>query len=350
MIVDADTHVIEGEHTWDFLEPHEQRFRPQMVPKWWIVDGVARHRTFEDNDIPMAVRDLTDVRGRVERMDQLGVDVQVVYPSLQLVPTTERPEALLALCKSYNRFMADACGKSNGRLRWVLIPPVETLPEALAEVDFGAGHGACGIFMRGMEGTRMLANRYFNPLYEKAQALNLPICVHTGNGNRAVWDLTFQDDFPSARFPVVCAMQSLLLQSVPDRFPGLRFGFIEAGAQWVPYSVREVIRTAAVRARQGRGDRGIPADEKQVIPSNRLFISCRTDDDLEYILRWTGPRNLMTASDYGHDDTATELFFVEQLPRLGNITDDAIHGLLGANAQTFYGIDDLPERMRPSRN
>jgi predicted TIM-barrel fold metal-dependent hydrolase len=274
-------------------------------------------------------------------MDDLGVDVQVVFPSMLLAPSTERPEALIALCRSYNRFMAEACGKSKGRLRWVLIPPVETMPEALDEVDFGSAHGACGIFLRGMEGRRMLANHYFDPLYEKAQALNLPICIHTGGGNRAVWDLTFQEDFPAARFPVVCSFQSLLLQSVPDRFPQLRFGFIEAGAQWVPYMVREVVHTAQVRARQGRGDRGIPRDETQVVPSKRLYISCRIDEDLDYILRFTGPRNLMTASDYGHDDTATELFAFQELPKMGNITEEAIHGLMGANAQTFYGISDL---------
>ena len=30
MIVDADAHVVETEHTWDFLDASEKKFRPQL--------------------------------------------------------------------------------------------------------------------------------------------------------------------------------------------------------------------------------------------------------------------------------------------------------------------------------
>ena len=30
-VIDADTHVIETEHTWDYMEPAEQQFRPLVV-------------------------------------------------------------------------------------------------------------------------------------------------------------------------------------------------------------------------------------------------------------------------------------------------------------------------------
>ena len=30
-VIDADAHVIETERTWDFLEPSEEKFRPQLV-------------------------------------------------------------------------------------------------------------------------------------------------------------------------------------------------------------------------------------------------------------------------------------------------------------------------------
>ena len=33
-VIDADTHVIETDHTWSFLEPSEQQFRPfEISPK-----------------------------------------------------------------------------------------------------------------------------------------------------------------------------------------------------------------------------------------------------------------------------------------------------------------------------
>jgi len=40
-------------------------------------------------------------------MDQLGIDVQVVYPTIFIEQVTDKPEIDVALCTSYNRWMAD---------------------------------------------------------------------------------------------------------------------------------------------------------------------------------------------------------------------------------------------------
>ena len=46
MIVDADAHVVETEHTWDYLDASEKKFRPQLFQsadnpnaQYWFVDG-----------------------------------------------------------------------------------------------------------------------------------------------------------------------------------------------------------------------------------------------------------------------------------------------------------------------
>ena len=46
MIVDADAHVVECEHTWDFMEASEKRYRPQLFScndnpnmQYWFVEG-----------------------------------------------------------------------------------------------------------------------------------------------------------------------------------------------------------------------------------------------------------------------------------------------------------------------
>ena len=48
-VIDADTHVIENDHTWDFMDPSEEQFRPLVVtPKgegdreYWYIDGKIR--------------------------------------------------------------------------------------------------------------------------------------------------------------------------------------------------------------------------------------------------------------------------------------------------------------------
>ena len=31
-VIDADAHVVENEHTWDYLEGSEKKYRPSLVP------------------------------------------------------------------------------------------------------------------------------------------------------------------------------------------------------------------------------------------------------------------------------------------------------------------------------
>src|SRR5207253_10361152 len=105
--VDADAHVVESPRTWDYLLPSEQKFRPQLFKPegdsqkaHWVIDGKIRglfRFTFSAEDVSrkseqvgrnmtttMATRDLADVAGRVKHMDELGIDVQVLYPSIFL--------------------------------------------------------------------------------------------------------------------------------------------------------------------------------------------------------------------------------------------------------------------------
>ena len=42
LTIDADAHVLETEHTWDFLDPDDRKHRPQLVVIVKIVDANPR--------------------------------------------------------------------------------------------------------------------------------------------------------------------------------------------------------------------------------------------------------------------------------------------------------------------
>jgi predicted TIM-barrel fold metal-dependent hydrolase len=67
--------------------------------------------------------------------------------------------------------------QSNGRLRWAAPLPLITM-KALEELRWVRDHGACAVFVKSIEGDRQLIDPYFYPLYEEAQKLDVPICVH----------------------------------------------------------------------------------------------------------------------------------------------------------------------------
>ena len=51
-----------------------------------------------------------DVERRLRHMDRLGIDTQVVFHTLWTVPTTDRPEVELALCKELETAGWPTCG------------------------------------------------------------------------------------------------------------------------------------------------------------------------------------------------------------------------------------------------
>ena len=130
------------------VQPVQAAFRPEVVvPKagggreYWMVEG----RTFAKNsniglDTPDEAREMSDIDARVAHMDELGVDTHVLYPTIFLRPLTRRQDAEVALCKGYNRWLADIWKKGRGRLRWVVVPPVMSMDKAIEELPVSYTH------------------------------------------------------------------------------------------------------------------------------------------------------------------------------------------------------------------
>jgi len=115
-VIDADAHVIECERTWTYVERAALARMPRLVTEvdgdgakqYWVLEGRAHGRT----NVGLATtsresRELADVDARVRHMDELEIDVQVLYPSLFLRPLTRRPDVEILLSQSYNRWLAD---------------------------------------------------------------------------------------------------------------------------------------------------------------------------------------------------------------------------------------------------
>ena len=120
--IDADAHVIETPYTWSFMREDEQRFRPQLLIRdpndgapdipnrkgdFWLIEGEIKSRTNVGKDVPAESRDMRDVSARIGHMDEIGIDIQVLFPSLFLRPITREPDVDFALARSYNRWLAE---------------------------------------------------------------------------------------------------------------------------------------------------------------------------------------------------------------------------------------------------
>ena len=103
--IDADAHVVESERTWDYMDAADQKYRPIVVKpsgdqggEYWFIDGKIRglvrivmtaheldkvaDRTGRVMFTPQETREMENVDARVKHMDELGIDIQVLYPTI----------------------------------------------------------------------------------------------------------------------------------------------------------------------------------------------------------------------------------------------------------------------------
>ena len=333
--IDADAHVIESEETWSYIR--DEKIRPFLVtpgggrPQNWLIDGRVFHRGVNfDKNLPIAICEMRDIKGRLKHMDELNIDVQVLYPSLFLRPLTARPEVENAICRSYNQWLVDIVTQGEGRLEWIAVVPFIDPASMVAEVVFAETHGACGIFMRGMVDDKRLSHPYFFPLYAAAEKAGLPVCVHASTGNFA-WVQQFEGENGFMRFktPVLSAAHAIIHDGVPKKFPKLKFAFVEVRAQWIPYMAIEIAR---------RFDRADNSVARNLIRDSNVYATCQTDDDLPQVLKYSGEDNLVIGSDYGHNDTSSEIQALRTIREKGEVEARIIDKILYDNAKALYGI------------
>src|SRR5205085_690965 len=117
------------------------------------------------------------------------------------------------------------------------------------ELRFAKEHGACAIFARYAEADQVLSSPNFYPIYEEANSLDVPVCVHASSGTMATHELFGSaNSVPLFKLGPIGAFATIAASKIPDQFPRLRFGFIELRAQWIPYLCHHFYHTSNKQA------------------------------------------------------------------------------------------------------
>ena len=367
-IVDADTHIIEHPGVWENFDPSLYARRPLLASIdsgdasasrdfVWMIDGAAVPKRVGKGSVALAVggsdsenartdistgvRYLTDPLQRVRDMDERGVDAEVVYPTLLLAYLTDDVQLEVAICRAYNRYLAAAWSQAGNRLRWVVVPPLRDISASVQEVEWAHDHGAVGVFFRGVEGDRSLADHYFDPVYEAANRLGMAVCIHTGAGApgiTGVFDRTVSHNLPQNRALPLWAFRDLIAHKVPERFPNIRWGFIEASASWVPYVLHHLQRSTRASTLGASPD---PATEwgPRLFRDYKLYVATEADEDIAYLARFIGEDNIIIGSDYGHQDQSRETNMVTTLRQRTDVDPSVIEKIIGPNGARFYGLE-----------
>jgi predicted TIM-barrel fold metal-dependent hydrolase len=241
--------VLGAVSDWYELTPEQRIAKHITKPPWWT-RPMRNTRDRAAASFPRYLR---------SRMDELGCDVSIVYPSTGLAfLQLQSDELRRGACRALNRYHRDAFDGCTDRLVPVAAIPTNTPEEAVEELDYAVlelGFKAVVIPSyvprepAGLEGADAESKRWafwldtygidspydYDPLWRRAIELGVSLGTHTqGNGwgsrrSTSNWVYNHIGHF-AASGEALC--KSLLLGGVTRRFPALRVALLEGGVGW----------------------------------------------------------------------------------------------------------------------
>jgi len=288
-----------------------------------------------------------DPHVRIVDMDADGIDAAFLYPSIGLFTgAVEAPDLAAAMCRAYNRWLADYCKPYPDRLFGVAMLPMQSVERAMDEMRYARETlGMRGGFLRPnpYHGKKMLNDPMYEPFWRLAEDLDFSIGFHEGSTNAmpTVGVDRFEDDraarhMISHTMEMMLAALSVIWGGVVDRHPKLRIGFLESGGGWIAPWLDRMDRHF--------DDKGFNGTAPSMRPSELFQRNCwisfePVENSIAVLADYIGPHKIMWATDYPHQDGFFPGAPKMMRDRLGPLSAEAAHQVMAGGALGFYGMN-----------
>ncbi len=373
--VDADGHILEPRDTWiKYITP---RFRDRAIRidhddkglEVLLIDGkileAVHGRLAGLGGIDMDPAELLttgllkyedgcppgsyDPAARIKILDQEGIDVALLYPTIGICWEGHVQDAALAhaYTEAYNRWLEDFCSHDPRRLVPIMHLNLLDVDLALKEMRRAHAAGCRGIYISPdmyARGRRRFDDPALDPFWAAAQELGLPIAFHVVVRDQPTTSYADPlDDANGARFglfnfaflaiDVMAAFTELLTTGVLERYPRLKVTVLESGANWISAWLDrldhkyEVMRSRSILSMK-------PSDYFK----RQCLVSADPDETITAeVVRHVGAQYFVWASDYPHIDASMGVVR-EMRERLAPLPASDQRLVLGENAARFYGL------------
>jgi predicted TIM-barrel fold metal-dependent hydrolase len=365
-VIDADGHLNDWHLDWESLVPasvgagatravRDEHGFPRLAVEGRLLPETTRvandyHDTATDRDEltrdprywpPMRPGE-DDPHARLPDMDEMGIDTAVLFGGhcFLVASIVDSPEIAAATLTAYNDYLAGYCAAAPDRLKGVAMIPMQA-PEAAAD-ELRRAVGDLG-FVAGVlpphhQNGTTLDDPALEPIWTAAEALDVPICVHTiGLQISPTAPLAHTKVMREAYggLPSMIALGSLVLGGVLDRHPGLRVALLEAGAGWVPYvldRMQESYESFGLRSNR------FARDPHDTITGGQVYVAAEPDEPtLPVVAELLGADHLVLGSDYCHPEGRCP-FTMRDLAARHDLDDDLKRKILFENPARLYGL------------
>ncbi len=326
MIIDIHTHFHSRE-----LEGKGGEIGPKMVV------GEEGKTFWQLGDRRQAApAPIYDVEERVRKMDEAGVDIQVLSNSPKWFLYNFIHKVSPATCISFSRLqnddLANAAKKFPKRLAAIATLPLLDMKASLSELDRAIGDlGLKGVIIDSTVNGKGLDDEALFPLCEKIQRLGVVLFVHPSflpdnrinqYGLRWMIGFCFDESY---------AMACLVFGGVLDRFPEMKVVITHGGGA-TPYLLGRFLEGPL-----HRGDTKVKCEHAfdYYLKNRFYFDSCTYHPaPLEYLASLVGWDRILFGTNYpGSPEAAPKV-----INQLNDIPEPDKRKVLGENARRLYNI------------
>jgi len=295
-----------------------------------------------DTSYPNAGMDPSEIP---DGMDYLGIDQCLVLSHSLLAGGgfTADDERHYQLAKGSAEYMLDHVLDPDAGIYSAIPVPYGDVEGSLDLVErMGEKEAFVGLYMVTGGAEPPLGNRKYEPIYELAEEMDLPVVFHTGGSGLDQYHTKGFGKFIETHTlgfleSNMSQMTSLLIQGIPEKFPDLDMVFLESGVFWVGALAQRLDTEYLKRQSEAPMLKKRPSEyiKDHFSFGTQPIEDPQNPDHMEAAIDMLGgPENLMYASDYPHWDFDRPSSITD-LPFLSDADKERI---MWKNAAEVFGL------------
>ena len=362
VVVDADSHFTE---TVGDILPHVDEKRHGAAKKLMEASDLKLNEVYTltvaspgfayaaQGDTIKNSDDASSSQGHVEQkldtMEEHGITHSIINPTLNLViSSVNNTRFAVALANAYNSWVLNVLDDAPDSIKANISVAPQKPSKAAEEIDRQANEDDfVGVQLVASGLVPPPGHEWYNPIYEAAEAHDLPVSMHSGVGQtpksfpiQFYWNETFAADHAIGHpFSHMWNLTSMLFEGVPERYD-LDFVFQEAGLGYVPFMMGRLDDHYLEMSYELPALEQMPSEymrDQFSFCTQPLEMTPRNPQQIAYFIEMIGEESVLYSGDFPHPDfdPPEELF-----DRVCGFFDAKVtEKLMGKSAADVYDLD-----------
>lgn len=380
-IFDSDRHVIEPISIWEnYVEPKiyadypielvmdtpdKRQDRIQRLGEWgdvalpptvtvggmpvlsdWSEANQIASAHENQDSLPLRAMAMA-AHSQLQSMNDSNIGIATLYPTFAgfIVNHENLPaQVSVAYAQAYNRWLYEYSQGNPERLRPVGLISRHDPEQLISQLDQIMAYGWKAITVRPeVIAGRSLGHEDYEPFWAACEDHGIAVSIH---GSTNLHGTTVGSDRFSSRFgqhacshpmEIQMAFLALLESGVLERHPNLKFGFLEAGAAWIPHWLWRLDNICYPEFSE------LTKHAIKQLPSEYFRRQCWVTVEigepcLGEVIKWIGEDKVLYGTDFPHPDHL-HLTTNDFAQAFSELSTSALEAMLYQNGSAFYGYD-----------